>query len=34
MVAIILAAVALPSNRQKSQLRSLHAAPHVMAVTG
>lgn len=31
---IILAAVLAPSNRQKSQLRPFHAAPHTMTVTG
>ncbi len=33
-MAIILAAVLAPSNRQKSQLRPFHATPHAMTVTG
>ncbi len=33
-MAIILAAVLAPSNRQKSQLRPFHAASHAMTVIG
>lgn len=33
-MAIILAAVLAPSNRQKSQLQPFHTAPHAMTVTG